>query len=216
MLKQNKETINLIFWEKGKNYPLNSNFVVPNMAAFVRDVTEFGNIGAIIRRAAKLSVSALIKMAWWNKFNLIKLLKKDFATGVSVLMQMEVLEILKYQPQMIALTDQICDLAVALQNTEIIKSYLRITTNVGVNSSLITNNLVDTAITLGKLNIKRCAIITPLNSYGYEMNPSQAQVEAMVKMMDPSLIYAILPEDTKKQDKYLASFGIQKKVLKWF
>ncbi len=216
MQKLNKETINLTFWDEGKKYSKNLNFVVPNMAAFVRDVTEYGNIGAIVRRALKLSPLSLIKMAWWNKFNVLKLLKKDFATGLGVLVQMEILQILKYRPQMIALTDQVTDLAMALQNMAIIKGYLRTICNVGLDSSLVTNNLLDTATTLGRLNIKNCRVITPFNSYGYEMNPSQARVEAMIKLMDPSLIYAIVPEDNAKEDKYLTSFGIQKKVVKWF
>lgn len=216
MQKQNNETINLIFWDKDKDYVKNLNFVVPNMATFVRDVTEYGNIGAIIRRAVKLSVSSIIKLAWWNKFNLFKLLKKDFATGVGVLAQMEILQILGYQPRMIALTDQVTDLAVALQNTAIIQGYARTMHSVSIPSSFVTNNLVDTTLTLGRLNIKRCKIITPFNSYGYEMNPNQAKVEEMVKLMDPRLIYAIIPEDNPLQDRYLTSFGINQKVVKWF
>ena len=117
---------------------------------------------------------------------------------------------------MIALTDQVTDLAIALRNTAIIKEFLNTTMRVGIKASVVTNNLVDTAIALGKLNIKHCQIITPFNSYGYEMNPNPKQVEEMVKLMDPSLIYAIVPEDSKKEDKYLTSFGIQKKVVKWF
>ncbi len=216
MQKQNKETIKLNFWNKEKEYAQNLSFVVPNMAGFVRDVTEYGNIGAIVRRAMKLSIPSLVKMAWWNKFNLFKLLKKDFATGVGVLVQMEILQILKYKPQMIALTDQVTDLAIALQNTTIIKGYLSTTRSLGMPTGIVTNNLVDTATTLGKMSIKNCRIIAPFNSYGYEMNPNRRLVEAMVKLMDPSLIYAIVPEDSKKEDKYLASFGINQKVVKWF
>ncbi len=216
MKKQNSESISLIFWEKDKNYAKNLCFVVPNMAAFVRDVTEYGNIGAIVRRALKLSIPSLIKMAWWNKFNVFKLLKKDFATGVSILVQMEILQIIKYKPRMIALTDQVTDLAIALQNIVIIKNFLHTITRVGIVGSVVTNNLVDTATTFGRLNIKNCTIITPFNSYGYEMNPSKDQVEKMMRMIDPKNIYAISPVDDIKEDKYLSSFGIQKKVVKWF
>ncbi len=210
------ESTKLVFWEKDKSYAKNQNFVVPNMAAFVRDVTEHGNIGAIVKRALKLSPSALIKMAWWNKFNLIKLLKKDFATGVGILVQMEILQILKYHPQMIALTDQVTDLAVALKNTAIIKGYLGTMQSLSMKSSVVTNNLVDTTGVLGRLNVKRCRVITPFNSYGYEMNPNQAGVEMMVKLMDPDTIYAITPNVSKKDDQYLKRFGINQKVVKWF
>lgn len=216
MKQPNKESISLVFWENGKKYPKNLNFVVPNMAAFVRDVTEYGNIGAIVRRALKLSFPSLIKMAWWNKFNLLKLAKKDFATGVSVLVQMEILQILQYQPAMIALTDQVSDLAAALGNKRILKLFLATVKAVGITPSIVTNNLINMIQTLSSLNATNVKIITPFNSYGYEMNPSKDQVEQMMRMIDPKNIYAISPINDKKEDIYLSSFGIQKKVVKWF
>lgn len=216
MKKGNNTAIQLVFWEKDKQYGKNQHFVVPNMAAFVRDVTEHGNIGAIVKRALKLSPSSLIKMAWWNKFNLLKLAKKDFATGVSILVQMEILQILKYQPKMIALTDQVSDLAVALQNTRILTQFLATTKQVDVQSAIVTNNLITTIQTLSTLNARSTKIVTPFNSYGYEMNPSQAEVEQMIRMIDPTMIYAISPIDDKKEDAYLHHFGINQKVVKWF
>ena len=216
MQKPVSQTINLVFWDKDKHYGQNQNFVVPNMAAFVRDVTEHGNIGAIVKRALKLSPSSLIKMAWWNKFNLFKLLKKDFATGVGILIQMEVLQILKYRPFMIALTDQVTDLAVALKNTAIIKGYLGTMQSVSMKGGVVTNNLVEAAGVMGRLNVKHCKVITPFNSFGYEMNPNQTEVEMMVKLMDPDTIYAISPLDSETEDKYLKRFGINQKVVKWF
>lgn len=216
MKRENKKAIQVVFWEKEKHYAKNQHFAVPNMAAFVRDVTEYGNIGAIIRRALKLSMTSLIKMAWWNKFNILKLLKKDFATGVSVLVQMEILQILKYDPAMIALTDQVSDLAVALQNKRILSQFLLTTKQVKVQPGIITNNLISMIQTLSKLRVRDVKIVTPFNSYGYEMNPSQAEVEQMVQMIDPGIIYAINPAEGKKEDDYLKRFGINQKVVKWF
>ncbi len=216
MKKENSQKIQLIFWDKDKEYDKNGHFVVPNMAAFVRDVTEHGNIGAIVKRALKLSLSSLIKMAWWNKFNLLKLAKKDFATGVSILVQMEILQILKYEPSMIALTDQVSDLAVALQNKRIISQFLYTAKQVEIKPSIVTNNLVNMIQTLSTMNAKDVVVITPFNSYGYEMNPSKNKVEQMMIMIDPKNIYAISPIDDKKEDEYLNRFGINQKVVKWF
>lgn len=216
MKKANNRNIQIVFWEKQRNYLPNQHFAVPNMAAFVRDVTEYGNIGAIVRRALNLSFTSLIKMAWWNKFNLLKLAKKDFATGVSVLVQMEILQILKYHPKMIALTDQVSDLAVALQNKPILSQFLSTTKQVDVQPAFITNNLISMVQTLSRLQVRGVKIVTPFNTNGYEMNPSQAEVEQMLQMMDPTLVYAINSAVGKKEDDYLARFGIIHKVVKWF
>lgn len=216
MKKVNSKSVQLVFWEKDRQYSKNQYFVVPNMASFVRDVTEHGNIGAIVRRALKLSISSLVKMAWWNKFNLFKLAKKDFATGVSILVQMEILQILKYQPKMIALTDQVSDLAVALQNKRILSQFLTISKQVGIQPAIVTNNLISMVLTLSTIQAREVKIVTSFNSDGYEMNPSQVEVEQMMKMIDPKNIYAISPVDDQKEDKYLASFGIDQKVVKWF
>lgn len=216
MKKVSEEKIQIVFWEKDKEYTKNMHFAVPNMPAFVRDVTEYGNIGAIVRRALKLSFTSLIKMAWWNKFNLLKLVKKDFAAGVGVLVQMEILQILKYEPSMIALTDQVSDLAVALQNKKIISTFLATAKQVNVQPSIVTNNLINMIQTLSDMQVRGVKIVTPFNSYGYEMNPSQAEVEQMARMIDPSIIYALSPLDDKKENSYLTSFGISQKVVKWF
>jgi hypothetical protein len=50
------------------------------------------------------------------------------------------------------------------------------------------------------MNAKNVAVITPFNSYGYEMNPSKDAVEQMMKMIDTKNIYAISPIDDKKED----------------
>lgn len=215
-MKKRIEPTILIFWEKDKEYVGGKSFAVPNMAAFVRDVTEYGNIGAIMRRAIKLSIPSIIKMAWWNKFNVLKLIKKDFAAGVSILVQMEILQILKYQPRLIALTDQVSDLAVALGNRQILTQYMNISKQVGMPPCIVTNNLIDTIQLLSELKFSGVSIVTPFNSYGFEMNPSQAKVEQMMRMIDPQNIYALSPIDDKREDKYLSRFGIQKKVLQWF
>lgn len=206
----------LTYYNDKQQFRSNLNFVVPNMPLFVRLVTEHGNIGAMIKMAIKLDVVSLFKLAWWNKNNLLKLLKKDFATGVLILIQMEILQILKYKPRMVVLTDQITDLAVALDNTNIISGYFKTIKNVPIKSGIVTNNLINTAHTLSKLSMKNVEIITPFNLHGFEMNPSQVEVENMMRLMNPNNISAILPDNNKSEDKYLKSFGIQKKVIGWF
>lgn len=216
MKKLSKETIELVFYDPSKKYSESLNFVVPNMASFVRDVTAYGNIGAMIRRAVKLNFIQLIKIAWWNKLNVLKLLKKDFACGVVILTQMEVLQILKYKPGMIALTDQVSDLAIALKNYRILRDFIQTVKSLSINPGIVTNNLIQANQALVKVGGSGMAIITPFNTDGYEMNPSQKEIEAMMKMLNPSNIYAIVPSNTKEQDKYLTKFGITKKVTKWF
>ncbi len=216
MQKQNKNTIKLTFYAAGKSYPSGAHFVLPNMAAFVRDVTEYGNIGAVARRALKLPIPALIKLAWWNKTNFLKLAKKDFATGVSLLVQMELLQIAPFTPRMVVLTDQVTDLAVALGKQTIITSYLQSTKRLGLQSAIMTNNIVQTRSILGTLGLKHIHVMLPFNSQGYEMNPTQTLVEQTIQLMDPNYICAIVPLNTVQQDTYLKGFGIQQKVVEWF
>jgi hypothetical protein len=205
------------FFDTEKKYHQGDAFVIPNMAAFIHDVSEHGNIGALKKRVFKLNIFQLIRLAWWNRNNLLSIAKKEFHAGVLMLIQIELLQILKYKPSMVILSDQINDLSYSLNNKLILQGAEKIVTDkLELPFAIMTNNLAVAANKLAEWNIKPIYIFTPFNRFGYEMNPDQRSVESAAALVDPSRIVAISPEIKQEDKNYLAKHGIENAMVNWF
>lgn len=118
----------------------NKIMIVPDMPRFVREVSEYGNIGAIVRRVIKLPLPTLVRLAWINKYNVLKLAKKDFASGVILLTQIELLAA-NSRGKYVAISSQVVDLSVALSNKPLITGLVATVRELGHQPVLSTNNL---------------------------------------------------------------------------
>lgn len=205
------------FFDPDKKYHQGDAFVIPNMAAFIHDVSDLGNIGALKKRVFKLNFFQLIRLAWWNKSNILSIAKKEFHAGVLLLIQIELLQILKYRPSMVILSDQINDLSYSLNNKMIIQGAQKlITKTLNLPFAIMTNNLPVAADKLAIWKVKPIYIFTPFNRFGYEMNPDQKSVETAAAMVDPSRIVAISPEIKQEDKDYLTKHGIENAMVNWF
>lgn len=204
-------------YSPNRQYQRGQSFIVPNMAEFIRDVTEYGNIGAIKKRALKLSPPQLLQLIWWNKFNILKIIKKDFSIGVLLLIQLETLKIRSYKPSLIILSDQVTDLSIALSNRGILSRFSKfVQYKLGFPVCIMTNNFPITLRKLSQWKIKPDYIFTPFNRYGYEMNPKQKEVEDSLQFIDVNKIVAIAPRVDQKEVGYLNKFDIKQILLGWF
>ncbi len=209
-------TIPLSFFENKKAYESNQAFIVPNMASFIRDVTEYGNLGALKIRLLKLSLNDICVLIWWNKFNFLRLMRKEFHMGIFLLIQLEIIKVLKYKPSMIVLSDQICDLTTALNNSYVIKNFISLSKKLSIPFGLMTNNLPSTFKKLSSWKISPENIFTPINSYGYEMNPTKKEVENYLKFIEKNKIVAITSSSNSKETKYINQLGIVQQLRGWF
>jgi len=215
-LYNSKKELELFFYREETRYAKNQGFLVPNIVEFMHDVTENGQIGALRKRVFQLGVMDIIRLVWWNKKQLLKIAKKDFATGITILIQIEVLKILKESPQLIILSDYITDLALALNNKAIYTNYVELMRQAHTPLAFFTNNL--------SLFTKRCiewsiepdCILTPVNVSGYEMNPDKKTVESSLRQIPKESIVAVTTAETKEQLLYLKKVGIRKMVVNWF
>ena len=123
------------------------------MASFVREVSEHGNVGAVVRRTLRLPLLAIMTLAWINKGNFLKLAKKDFASGVIFLTQIELLSKPSNQ-EYVAIADQVVDLSVALQNKRLIEGLVGAVRGQGCKPVLVTNNLADLLPFLSTTSLK--------------------------------------------------------------
>jgi hypothetical protein len=190
-----------------------TNFaIVPDMDQFIREVTEYGNTGAIMRRILRLRLKDFFTLAWWNKSKLIRIAKKDFNAGMQLLVQIDLLGIKSAKSKKILLTDKVVDLAVANGNVLLIEELVAAIRNVGAAPGLMTNNLPSLMGLLKEVEIKNVFFFLPISASGYEMNPSKKKVEGYLKLLEPEKVYVIVNKKDPS-DKYLAELGIYNQVL---
>lgn len=158
------------------------------MAAFVREVTEFGNVGAMGRRVMGLGINNILKLAWWNKARVVKIINKDFGAGMVMLLQTELLN-LPVGITRVAIVDQVVDMTVALDNVEMLCELVTAVRQAGYQTILMTNNLPQLLKLLRETKIRNVWFAFPNNKDGYEMNPSKEMVVSYAQLLEPSRVY---------------------------
>lgn len=96
--------------------------IVPNVAKIAREMTTSSQVGIIVNRVLQLHLSSLFKMGLNNLPYLMKIAKKDFAAGIKVLTELEILKLRETtKTQHFGLHQQMTDMAVALRNRKMIE-----------------------------------------------------------------------------------------------
>src|SRR5262249_41070067 len=137
--------------------------VVPNMYAFIRDLTDRGLAGAALARFARLSVPALAATGWSMVHALPRLARSDFAAGALWLAEMELSAARRLRVERVFLHPQLTEIALAGRVAPLFTRFIRRISQVGISPGLITNNPVAAAALLGDDLDRLAAIISPCN-----------------------------------------------------
>src|SRR3989339_764961 len=125
---------------------------VPNVESIAREMTTTSQVGIILNRVKKLRLSSLISVGLNNLPYLLKIAKKDFAVGIKVLTELEILKLLEVgKVKNIALHQQVVDMAVALHNPKVIAYFLDMARTYGFVPHLSTSNVGPLLKTLGTI-----------------------------------------------------------------
>lgn len=158
--------------------------IVPNLPAFVRDVTGGGPIKAMLGRFRALPLRTKFALPLRNAGNALKLAKQDFGMGLSILAEMELARCVGLGIRRAVISSAVVDLAVALNNRAalvrllaLIQGRLRLSAvvesaNLGVAASKLVEWGIDTEALI---------YLTPINRVGYGMRPSQAACELVCR-----------------------------------
>ncbi len=94
--------------------------ILPNFSQYARDMSSGGPIGAILLRFKKLTNSTKVNFLAHNAQlpSLMKMAQKDFATGLKILTELELLGC-KLTFRRFIVGDEITDLALAFENKQV-------------------------------------------------------------------------------------------------
>jgi hypothetical protein len=188
-----------------------AGLVIPDMASFIRDVSEKGNLGALIDRIISLGVGGMLTLGWWNLKNGFHLAKMEFAYGVLLLTEIEILKLKDQKVKYVLISDQITDLSVALKTRVILENSMRVLKRIRpeLKVGVMTNNFSRAVNQFYEWGLRVDLVVTPISWSGYEMNPTQKEVEGVIMMNDRNKIAALVTRRRRKEVEYLKRLGIR-------
>jgi hypothetical protein len=147
--------------------------VVPNMFSFIRDLTDLGMVGAAAARFRRLRPADMLRIGAGALLRTDRVLTKDFATGVMLVAEMELLALRALRVQRIALHPQVTEIALAGGVRELFQALLARADASGVEAALVTHNPLVARELLGSELQRFAAIVSPCSPAGYKMFPSR-------------------------------------------
>ncbi|KKT72227.1 MAG: hypothetical protein UX31_C0008G0020 [Candidatus Nomurabacteria bacterium GW2011_GWA1_46_11] len=151
----------IVFFEEGKTLPSGSVLAAPNMVAYIRDVLDVGPIGAVVKRFIKLPVLDMVRLGLRNLPHLLKIVGKDFVSGLLILVEIELLKSKKAKIASVVLTDQVSDLGIAFGNNVLYDRFIKLAHAYEKDAGIWTNNFKTTAIRLGKWRLRPDFMVVP-------------------------------------------------------
>jgi len=194
--------------------------IVPNLPAFVRDVTGGGPVKAMIGRFRALPSGTKFALPLRNAGNALKLAKQDFGMGLSILAEMELARCVPLGIRDAVISSAVIDLAVALNNRDVLVRLLALVERrFGLSVVVETANL---GVSAGKLiewgiDTQRLTYLSPINRAGYGMRPSQAACELVCRSGRVRVVAADIDCDGELRlddaDPYVRALGVQGYLL---
>jgi hypothetical protein len=201
-----------------QRFRLPVNAVVPNMRAYLRDASDYGVVGAALQRFRCLGLLDQARIALHNLPRAPRVLARDFATGVLVMVEMELARLRRLTPTYGVLNASVTDLALALDQRRLIADFVALTERAyGLRSALATYNYGILVERLGAWGVRPGAVLAPFNPRGYLMNPSRQECEWLLKGSPIDVVATHVEVDglvgLPEAVEYLSGLGIGRAVL---
>jgi hypothetical protein len=148
--------------------------VVPNMNAFIRDLTDRGMVGAAFSRFRRLRPTAMIATGMNALRDLGPLARADFSAGALWLAQMELAATQGLRVRRVFLHPQLTEIALAGRVKPLFVEFARRARASGFEPGLVTHNPTVAARVIGEDLDVFAAIVAPCNPKGYKMVPNVA------------------------------------------
>jgi hypothetical protein len=155
--------------------------VVPNMNAFIRDLTDRGMVGAALTRFLRLHPTAMMATGLDALRSLGPLARADFTAGALWLAQMELAGAKGLRVRRVFLHPQVTEIALAGGVRELFTAFARRVRSLGLEAGLVTHNPVRATEILGGDLDAFTAIVAPCNAAGYKMVPSREACDALFR-----------------------------------
>ncbi len=163
--------------------------VVPNMFAFIRDLTDLGLVGAARTRFMRLTPPQMARTGLRTMLDLGAIRRRDFAVGTMLVCEMELAALRGLRVTRLFLHPQVTEIALAGGSADVFRALAATAHRLGIEAGLVTHNPLRAAEVLGPELDRFAAIIAPCNPKGYKMFPSRESCDRLFRS-DPARFLA--------------------------
>jgi hypothetical protein len=153
--------------------------VLPNMFAFIRDLTDRGLIGAARARFMRLTPPQMARTAFRAMLDLGSIRRQDLAVGTMLVCEMELAGLRGLRVTGLFLHPQVTEIALAGGAATVFTALAAMGERLGLEAGLVTHNPLRAAEVLGPELRRFARVVTPCNSKGYKMFPSRNLCETL-------------------------------------
>jgi hypothetical protein len=147
--------------------------LVPNVPAYVRDASDFGLVGAALRRVRGASPATLVRLGMTGVTHAAGVLASDLAGLVPVLLELECASLSARRLEAVILASTLTDLALAGEHRGFFDHYVRfVRSRFRVRAGFETHNLGTLLRRLREWGIAPDCVIGPVNPRGLQMKPT--------------------------------------------
>jgi hypothetical protein len=155
------------------------------MFAFIRDLTDLGMVGAARARFMRLRPADMLHQALGAATQVRGVLTKDFATGATLVANMELAGLRGLRISRLFLHPQLTEVALAGGVKRVFTDLAARAERLGVEAGIVTNNPVRAAALLGAELQRFAVMVAPANPRGFKMVPDRRAAEALFRS-DPA------------------------------
>lgn len=198
--------------------PIALRAVVPDMRAYLREASDHGVLGAALARFRRLPPADRLAVAWRQLPMLRGALARDFATGVRVLADMELVRWGRLEPEWVVLDGSVTDLALALDNPRVVAGFLDLVRGAYRRTAgVATANYAVLVERLAAWGFQPDVVVAPFNPKGYLMHPSRDACERALKESDLEVVatHTEVAGTVPREEAlaYLQGLGIRRAVV---
>jgi hypothetical protein len=163
--------------------------LVPNVAVYVREATDYGMFGAGWRRLRRMNPLSWLRLGFQGLFNARGVLRRDFPTLLTLLLELEMANFRRFRPPVVFLHPQMTDLLLAMDHGKALERAIRkIRRGFGAQPGLATNNLGTLLPRLLTWELEVPYVLSPVHPRGYGMRPGREACEEALREYSGKLV----------------------------
>jgi hypothetical protein len=163
--------------------------LVPHVAGYVREATDYGMFGAGWRRLRRTSPFSWGRLCIQGLRHISGVLRHDFPTLLTLLLEMEMASFRRVCPPVVFLHPQITDLLLAMDHgLALERAVQRIRRGFRAEPGLATNNLGTLLPRLRKWGFEVPYLLAPMHPRGFGMRPCRQECEENLRTFPGKIV----------------------------
>jgi hypothetical protein len=183
--------------------------LVPHVAGYVREATDYGMFGAGWRRLRRTNPFSWGRLCLRGLCHAGGVLRREFPTLLTMLLEMEMASFRRVSPPLVFLHPQITDLLLAMDHgVALERAVHRIRRGFRAEPGLATNNLGTLLPRLRKWGFEVPYLLAPMHPHGYSMRPSRQRCEENLVTFSGKIVAALDTDIDESVAAYWQRHGV--------